>query len=169
MNKQAIEGLWDQIRQKYGIYLRLLEAIPERCYQTHPIPGMRTPAELAVHTSGSVVRDLAQGVAKGEVTADEDAEGGLAAGMSKADVLAYARRCWKDAAAAVSSLGDAELAAVVPTPWDKSFPGWVGFHVLNDELLHHRGQLYAYARACGVAPPFLWSYDENEPGFGPGG
>ena len=167
MDRKAIEGLWDQIRQKYGIYLRVLEAIPAERYQTHPVPDMRTPAELAVHTSGSVFRDLAVGVAQGEVKADESAEAGLAAGMTKEQVLEYARACWEEADAAVAGIGDAELSAIVPTPWDTSFPGWVGFFILNDELLHHRGQLYAYCRACGVAPPSMWGFADNEPGFRP--
>lgn len=169
MDKKSLDGLWDRIRQKYGIYLRVLEAIPDERYQTHPVPGMRTPAELAVHTSGSVFRDLAVGVAKGEVTADESAEAELAAGMTKQDALAYARACWEEADAAVAGIGDAELAAMVPTPWGTSFPGWFGFEALDDELLHHRGQLYAYCRACGVAPPSMWGFEENEPGFRPGG
>ena len=38
---------------------------------------------------------------------------------------------------------------------------------MSDEFMHHRGQLYAMARACGVAPPFLWSYGENAPEFQP--
>lgn len=74
MNKQMLGQTWDQFRQKYGVYLRLLEAIPEECYYSHPVPGMRTPAELMVHISASVVRDMAQGIAKGRITADESSE-----------------------------------------------------------------------------------------------
>lgn len=49
----------------------------------------------------------------------------------------------------------------MPTPWNMTFPGHVGFNILNDEFVHHRGQLYAYARVCGVAPPYMWSFGEN--------
>ena len=49
MNKQALDGFWDQFRQKYGVYLRLLDLIPADRYQSQPVPGLRSAAELAVH------------------------------------------------------------------------------------------------------------------------
>jgi len=39
--------------------------------------------------------------------------------------------------------------------------------MMNDEFLHHRGQLYAFARACGVEPPFMWGFADNAPEFRP--
>jgi len=168
VNKEALDQMWDQMRQKYGVYLRLLAVIPEDRLHAHPIPDMRTPAELVAHVSGTVVRDIAEGIAKGEITAEEDAEAGVAAGLtSTEDVLRFARECWGRAQQAVDRIGDADLQAMVATPWDMTFPGWVGFHIQSDEFLHHRGQLYAYARACGVAPPFIWSFEENAPEFRP--
>lgn len=170
MNKQTLDATWDQMRQKYGVYLRLLETIPDDRWHTHPVAGMRTPAQLVAHVSGSLVRDIAQGVAKGEITADESTEDQVAARFTtRADAIAFARRCWDQANAAVAATGDAQLAAMVPTPWHMTIPGWVGFNIMNDEFLHHRGQLYAFSRACGGAPPFLWSFGENPEGFRPVG
>lgn len=168
MNKEALDQMWDQMRQKYGVYLRLIEVIPEDRLQTHPVPDMRTPAELVAHASGTIVRDIAEGIAKGAITAEEGAEAGVATDLTTSeDLLRFARECWDQAQGAVDRIGDAELQAMVQTPWDMTFPGWVGFHIQNDEFLHHRGQLYVYARACGVAPPFLWSFEENAPEFQP--
>jgi len=163
-----LDQLWDQMRQKYGIYLRLLEAIPQDRLSSHPVPGMRTTAELAVHLSRTVVRDMAQGVAKGKIEADEGSENKTAVGLkTKAALIAFAKDCWKDANVAVAALGDAQLNAMVPTPWDKSFPGWVGFAIMQDEFMHHRGQLYVYARLFGVKPPDMYSASENAPEFRP--
>ena len=168
MDKQTLSQTWDQFRQKYGVYLRFLEAFPEDRYHSHPVPGMRTPAELMVHMSGTVVRDIAQGIAKGEITADEAAEDRIAAGIkTKGEMVAFARKCWDQANAAVAGTGDAQLNGMVKTPWNWTFPGWVGFDIMNDEFLHHRGQLYAYARVCGIAPPFIWGFAENAPEFRP--
>ena len=170
MKKKTLDRMWDQTRQKYGIYLRLLEAIPDDRYHDNPVQGMRTPAEMVVHTSGVIVRDIARGVAKGEITSDGPPEGEVASGLAtKDDVISFAKHCWDEADTAVSGIGDDELSADVPTPWDMTFPGWVGFNILNDEFLHHRGQLYAYVRACGAEPPFLWSFGDNAPQFGPAG
>ena len=167
MNKQALDGFWDQFRQKYGVYLRLLEAIPADRYRSLPVPGLRSAAELAVHVSGTCVRDIARGVATGRVSADEGAEPRLASELDKAGVIAFARQCFDEADVAVGRIGDTELGAMVSTPWQSSWPGWVGFSVMNDEFMHHRGQLYVYARIFGAAPPGMWSFGENAAEFRP--
>jgi len=167
MNKQTLARRWDLLRQGYGVYLRVLESIPEDRLQDHVIPGMRTPAELVAHTSGAIVREFARGVAEGEIKASED-ESTLAAGLStRAQAVAYARQCWDDANEAMSRVGDAELAATVSSPWNMSFPGTAVVNMMSDEFIHHRGQLYAYARAAGGEPPFVWSFAENAPEFAP--
>ncbi len=167
MNKQTLDQIWDLTRQKYGVYLRVIEAIPKDRFHIRPIDGMRTPTELVVHTSG-LLRMIAQGVAKGEITADERSDSDIAGGLAtRADVIAFARECWDDASAAVASIGDAELAAMVPTPWEVTFPGHFQFTVLSDEFVHHRGQLYVFARACGAEPPFVWSFGDNAEEFRP--
>lgn len=167
MNKSALDTIWNQMRQKYGIYLRVLEAIPENKIHEHPIPGMRTAAELVAHTSGGIVRGFAQGVATGEIVDGPSVEETASNIQSKDDMLAFARECWQDADAAVTEVGDDELTRMVKTPWNMEFRGSVAMHTMNDEFVHHRGQLYAYVRACGAEPPFVWSYGENPPGFGP--
>lgn len=167
MNKSALSSIWNQFRQKYGIYLRVLEALPADKVHEHVIPGMRTPAELVVHTSGGIVQAFAEGVANGEIE-EAPSDSQVAAGIdSKADLLAYARKCWEAADSAIADVGDDELSRMVKTPWNFEFPGGTAIHTLNDEFVHHRGQLYAYARTCGVEPPFLWSYGENPDGFQP--
>jgi uncharacterized damage-inducible protein DinB len=168
VDKKMLIQEWDQMRQKYGVYLRLLEAIPENRYHSNPVPGMRTAAELAVHVSRTVVRDIARGVAKGKITVDEASEDRVASGLkTKADVISFAKDCWSQANAAVAATGDAQLSAMVPTPWEMTFPGWVGFSIMRDEFHHHRGQLSVYARICNVEPPFIWGFEDNAPEFGP--
>jgi uncharacterized damage-inducible protein DinB len=168
MTKTSLDQMWDQFRQKYGVYLRILQAIPEDRFATQPIPGMRSPGELAVHVSGSIVRDIAQGVAKGQITADEGAEPRVAAELgSKAAIIGFAERCFERATDAVGQIGDRELQAMVATPWGASWPGWIAFHILSDEFLHHRGQLSAYVRACGAEPPFIWGYEANAERYRP--
>ena len=167
MTRKTLDGLWDQARQKYGVYLRVLEAIPDDKYQSHPVPGMRTPAELVVHVSRGIVRDIAQGVAKGEIKSNGPAEAATAQGLkSRAEAVAFARRCWKEADSAVGGIADAQLSGVVKA-WGMSLPGSACMHILDDELVHHRGQLYVYARACGGEPPFIWGFGDNAPDFAP--
>jgi uncharacterized damage-inducible protein DinB len=127
---------------------------------------MRTPAELIAHTSGTIVRDFAKGIASGAIQPGD--EPAAAASLSSREAaLKYARTCWDEAAAAMSGVDDEELSATVSTPWNMSLPGSAAFNMLSDEFLHHRGQLYVYARAAGGKPPFVWSFDKNAPEFAP--
>ena len=127
MDKEALIQVWDQFRQKYGVYLHLLEDFPEKKYHTHPVKGMRTPAQLVAHVSGTVVRDIAKGIAKGAITADESTEDAVAAGFkTKKEMLGFARECWEQANAAVAEIGPA--AAFPGSPWclppPSGRPGW---------------------------------------------
>jgi len=167
LNKSSLDSSWNRLRQKYGVYLRVLEALPEDKIGQHVIPGMRTPAELAAHTSGGIVKGFAEGVARGEIIQGEATEKVAAGIQSRADLLAFARSCWDAADAAIADVGDDELTRMVKTPWNFEFPGSAAIHTMNDEFVHHRGQLYAMVRACGVEPPFVWSHAENQEGFKP--
>ncbi|MBT8488627.1 MAG: DinB family protein [Gemmatimonadetes bacterium] len=166
MNKQWLDGIWDHTRQKYGIYLRVLDAIPADQFHLQPVPGMRTPAQMVVHTSGSIVRDIAEGVASGAIRADEAGEDAVAGSLeTKDDALAFAHECWSRADAAIAKVGDERLSGGVENPWGIPLNGMFAMVVLNDEFLHHRGQLFAYVRACGGEPPFMWGFEDNAPGF----
>ncbi len=170
MNRQWLDGLWDHTRSKYGMYLRVIDAIPADRFHDHPIPGMRTPAELVVHTSGSIVREIAEGVASGRIDADAAGESEVASGLAtKEAVMNFARECWKRADAAIANVGDAQLAGPVENNWGIPLNGTFAMVVLGDEFMHHRGQLFAYVRACGAEPPFMWGFEENEPEFRPAG
>lgn len=170
MNRQWLDGMWDHMRRKYGIYLRVLDAIPADRFHDHPIAEMRSPAELVVHISGSIVRDIAEGVASGTIAPGEAGEDALAAGLgTKDDVLAYARECWSRADAAIAKVGDEQLGGSVANNWGMPLNGTFAMVILGDEFMHHRGQLFAYARACGAEPPFMWGFEDNDPEFRPAG
>jgi hypothetical protein len=162
MTKQWLEQQWDQLRQKYSAYLRLLETIPADRFHTRLVPGVGTPAELVVQMSAAIVRDIALGIAKGEIKPDQSAEARIVADLgSKMAVIAFARKCWNVANEAVTKIGNPELNATLNTPWNMEIPGWIGFNILNDEFLHLYGQLYTCARLCGAEPPFLWGFAER--------
>jgi uncharacterized damage-inducible protein DinB len=169
MNKQAVLQIWDHIRQVNGIGLRLIEALPENKLDTTVIPNMRTPKELAVHMYGQVLREVAEGTVRGTITDEtEKHEKQIAAGLkTKADLMRYCLDCWNAADSAVRALPEDRVMGMTATPWGRSFPGFVSFMLMSDEYIHHRGQLYAYLRALGVAPPHMWSFGENAGAFRP--
>ena len=72
-----------------------------------------------------------------------------------------------DSDEAIRFVGDAELSGPVKNSWGIPLTGTFAMVVINDEFLHHRGQLYTYVRACGGEPPFMWGFEENPEGFRP--
>jgi uncharacterized damage-inducible protein DinB len=170
MNKQGLDLMWDSFRHKHGITLRVIEALPEDKLHSHPIPGMRTPVELLVHVYSVVVKGIPEGVAAGEVVLDESPETEKAIADSlrtRRDLLNFVEECWNAGDQAAAATTDQHLAAVIPTPWGKPFAATYLYRVINDEYLHHRGQLYAFARALGVEPPDVWDFAHNAEPFRP--
>jgi uncharacterized damage-inducible protein DinB len=166
MTKQAALARWDHLRMLNGIALRAVAALPADRLDTRPIPKMRTPKELVVHAYGMVVRNMIEGITSGEVRALD--EPGTCAGIKTRDaLLAYATECWKAADRAMASATDAQLARMAKTPFGRDYAGWMLLGITEDEFLHHRGQLYAYLRASGVEPPFMWDFANNAPEYRP--
>ncbi len=165
MNRQALSAMWEQFRGVNGVTLRALERIPEDKLAASPIPNMRSTAELVDHLYG-YLRAIPQAVVTGRLTA-EDVAPRLDRMATRKDMIAFARECFRQADEATAKITDAHLGRKVDTHWGVQFPGAMMMSVLYDEHLHHRGQLYAYLRALGAEPPFIWSFEENEPAFRP--
>lgn len=167
MKKTTFDTIWDGIRQKYGVYLRLIEILPEAQLQTHPIPGMRSPAELIAHLSSGIVRAIMQGIATGRVRSEDETAIALTF-EDKKDVLALARKCWDEADTIAHQMTEERLRAMVDA-WGAPMPAAALVYILADELVHHRGQLYVFARLLGAEPPFVWSHTDNAIEFAPRG
>lgn len=163
MNMQVIKGMWGHFRTVHGVTLRAIALIPKDKLDSHPIAGMRTPRELVIHTY-VYCGAIPQAVLKGDLTA-EDGKEPTDTVKTLDDLLNYARSQFKKADEAVSRMTDAHLQAMVPTFWGPTMPGFALMGVVSDEHLHHRGQLYAYLRAMGVEPPFMWGFENNEAGL----
>jgi uncharacterized damage-inducible protein DinB len=74
---------------------------------------------------------------------------------------------WAAGDKAAHAVTDAQLAGTVKTPWGDSFPGFAMFGIINDEYLHHRGQLYAFVRAMGIEPLMVWDFEHSAEAFRP--
>jgi uncharacterized damage-inducible protein DinB len=166
MTPQMTQQQWQHLLQVLGVGLRAVEAIPADRIHSRPIPNMRTPAELAMHMF-SLAKGVAEGMVRGEIPAAAGEEQSATV-KTHADLVGYCLECCKAADSAVRQVTDAHLAATVKTPWGITMPGSACLGVIGDEFLHHRGQLYAYLRAMGVAPPMIWDFAGNAPEFRPG-
>ena len=165
-NRQSFLGWWEHFRQMNGITMRIVASIPNDKFDARPIPNMRTPKELLVHLYGVIVRDIPAGLAKGEIPGFDE-KSAVASLKSKDDVIRFCTQCWTAGDASAKTVTDANLQAMVKTPWGMDMTGVAAAGTINDEYLHHRGQLYAYARALGLEPPMLWDFEHNDAAFAP--
>jgi uncharacterized damage-inducible protein DinB len=165
MNKSTLQGMWEAVRLHAGVSLRAVAKIPADKLDSNPIPNMRTPKELAIH-SFAYLRGIPGAVVKGKLTADDVPEP-MDQINSVDDLVAWCRESFEIANSNFEKVTDEQLNAMVDTHFGKPFPGWMLFTIAYDEHIHHRGQLYTYLREMGIEPPFIWSFDENEAAFQP--
>ncbi len=165
MNKESITRNWDHFRQVQGVGLRAVAMLPEASLDTHPIANMRTPKELVVHLF-SGMHEFPKAVRDGKV-GDYDEAAVVAGIRTKDDLLEFCSRMWTAGDAIVRTLTEAQIGAMVQTPWGGPMPGVVMMQITSDEFWHHRGQLYTYLRALGVEPPMLYDYENNDAAFQP--
>ena len=163
MNKQAHLGSWEMMRLRHGITLRVIDQLNDEQLKSHPIAGMRTPIELLVHMYHGTQQMASTVLAGAMPESTEKAD--VATITNKAQLLAYVNAAWKKANDAAQALTDAQLNALIQTPWGEPFPGFAIVGFIHDEYLHHRGQLYAYVRVFGIEPVMMWDFDNNAPEF----
>ena len=163
MKKSTLDVLWDVMRMRHGVGLRCVEALPADQLDAHPVKDMRTPKELVVHMY-VYLRAAPESILTGTLEYDEQQT--LAAIRTKQDLVKFVEQCWKAADAAVGKLTDTHLASSIRVPWgEMEAPAMFGS--VQEEYLHHRGQLYAYLRQLGVEPPVNYDFDASAPEFRP--
>jgi uncharacterized damage-inducible protein DinB len=163
MKKSTLAVLWDVMRMRHGVGIRCVEALPADQLDAHPVKDMRTPKELVVHMY-TFLRAAPESVFTGTLEYDEQKE--LAGIRTKQDLVKFAEQCWQAADAAVEKLTDAQLASSVKVPWGEMRAS-VMIGSVQEEYLHHRGQLYAFLRQLGVEPPVSYDFDASAPEFRP--
>ena len=170
MNKPTAMMIWDHLRQMQGIAVRLVDSFTTEDLDARPIKNMRTPKELVVHAYRTSVRAVAEGVVTGEIADTEATEEKTICDSikTKADLTKFVNESWQKATRAIEQATEAQLNGMVKTPWrGMSIPGFVCLNIVRDEFTHHRGQLYAYARALGHDVPQMWDFEHNAPEFQP--
>ena len=163
MKKTTAVRMWDMMRLRHGIGLRCVEAIPADKIDARPVQDMRTPKELVVHMY-SFLRSGPESMLTGTLKSEEEIE--LASIKTKQDLVKFAESCWKAADTAIEKVTDAQLTSTVKAPWgEMKASEMIG--TVQDEYLHHRGQLYAFLRQLGVAPPMNFDFEGSAPAFRP--
>ncbi len=132
----------------------LLTRLPDSAAGFRPWDGAMTTAALVAHIARSTNR-LLQGVEAGAMTPPSGQPPAPPATMAEArDLLASATA---ETQALLSRLTDAQLERVIAFRPGIEQPGAVMMAMSLDHEIHHKGQLWVYARMCGVEPPLYIS------------
>ncbi|MCL4523727.1 MAG: DinB family protein [Acidobacteria bacterium] len=141
----------DLVRQWNGVARRLAamaEDFPADRYDWKPAPEVRSFAEQVLHAAGYACH--VQEVAKGLRPKEEDPP--RANFKTKADVVAYVKRCFADGAKAMEAMGDAKLAETIHVDgWTVTNHGL--FNTAVEHAGEHYGQLVVYYRVNKMVPP----------------
>jgi uncharacterized damage-inducible protein DinB len=144
-------GLLARFDESTSKVLQLGEAIPAEKYSWRPAPGVRSISEVLIHIALGNYYTTSDAGAKPTIKVSDEAERTI---TSKTDVLAFLRASITHMRTSLNRLTPEELEQST-TMFGQS-TNYQNVYLFGISHLHeHLGQLIAYARMNGVAPP--WS------------
>lgn len=151
-----MEGLWQGYDGEWGHVSRqlvsLAEAIPPEMYSWRPGAGVRSTSEVLMHIA--VANFWLLSITGPKLPADMKSENMEKTVTAKADVIAWLKRSLEAVKNAHASVTPADLQRKVKVLGrDATVDGMYLRIIVHDN--EHMGQLVAYARINGIAPP--WS------------
>jgi uncharacterized damage-inducible protein DinB len=144
---QIVLAQWNEIGRKL---IAMAEDFPEDKYDFKATPAVRSFADQLLHAAGSMY--YFTDPVHGRKPPEGDPK--RANYKTKADVVAFVKKCVEDGAAAIKEKGDKGMADWVTDPDSKQ-----QMHVsdlaygLIEHSGEHYGQLVVYYRLSGLVPP----------------
>jgi uncharacterized damage-inducible protein DinB len=145
---EIVLSQWNDIGRKL---VAIAEDLPEDKYDYKPNPDSRTFVSQLLHVSASMYyfTDTAQG--QKPRYPDDPQRDNL---KTKAEVLAFVKKCVADGAAEIKALGDKGLEQVYTEPDSKQQMHLCDLaYGLMEHSGEHYGQLVVYYRINGLVPP----------------
>jgi uncharacterized damage-inducible protein DinB len=145
---QEVLSQWNEVGRKL---IAMAEDFPEDKYDFKPVQGVRSFAEQLLHASNAMY--FFTNPARGQKPpAEEDPK--RESYKSKADVVAFVKKCVEDGAAAIKTRGDKGLAETFTDPDSKQQMQFSDLaYGLIEHSGEHYGQLVVYYRVSGLVPP----------------
>lgn len=132
-------------------FVDLAEAIPEAKYGWRPAEGVRSVSEVFMHVAGGNFRLPSFAGVKPPEGVSRDMEKQVTA---KADVIAKLKESFTYVHSAGKEIGAGDLGKSIKLFGGESTPAALLMLIANHQH-EHLGQMIAYARMNGIAPP--WS------------
>jgi uncharacterized damage-inducible protein DinB len=147
-SSQVVLSQWNEIGKKL---VAMAEDFPEDKYDFKPVQGVRSFAEILLHVS-SVMYFFTNPVLGQKMPVEEDPK--RENYKSKADIVAFVKKCVDDGAAAIKTKGDKGMAEWFTDPDSKQ---QMQFSDLAYGLIEHSGEHYGnlvvYYRLNNLIPP----------------
>jgi len=135
-------------------FTRLAEAIPAEKYTWRPAPGVRSIAEVLLHASAANYNMYK--LVGAPVPPGLDVQGFEQSTTDKTKIIAMLKNSYAHAKKAITDMPDANLEKTMDWSGGKITQRGVLLYIVP-HIAEHLGQLIAYARINGVAPP--WTED----------
>ena len=147
-SSQVVLSQWNEVGRKL---IAMAEDFPEDKYDFRPVPAERTFAEQLLHVSN--VMYFFTNPARGQKPpADEDPK--RENFKTKADVVAFVKKCVQDGADAIKAKGDKGIAEAINDPFSKQQMQLSDLaYGIIEHSGEHYGQLAVYYRVAGMVPP----------------
>jgi uncharacterized damage-inducible protein DinB len=145
---EIVLSQWNDIGRKL---IAIAEDLPEDKYDYKPNPDSRTFISQLIHVSASMYyfTDAAQG--QKPRYPDDPKRDTL---KTKADIVAFVKKCAADGAAEIKTLGDKGLHQIYTDPDSKQQMHLFDLaYSLMEHSGEHYGQLVVYYRSNGLVPP----------------
>src|SRR6202140_972791 len=147
-SSQIVLSQWNEIGRKL---IAMAEDFPEDKYEFKATPAQRSFAEQLLHVSASMYyfTDVAQG--QKPRYPDDPKRDDL---KTKAQVVAYVKKCVEDGAALIKAKGDKGMSDLVTDAESKQQMRVSDLaYGLAEHSGEHYGQLVVYYRLAGLVPP----------------
>jgi hypothetical protein len=144
----AVLAQWNDIGRKLTA---MAEDFPEDKYEFKPVPEQRTFAAQLLHASASMYYFTDPADGKKPRYPDDPKRDDL---KTKAQVVAFVKKCVADGAAEIKAKGDKGMADLVTDPESKQQTPVADLaYGLIEHSGEHYGQLVVYYRVAGLVPP----------------
>lgn len=145
MTKTSLLKYWENVRK---LTLKLFDLFPEESFGFRPAEGVRSVAELFDHI---LVVELYTriGIITGEWNRDTFS---IERDISRANLRERLFNEHRKTLGMLRLLPEGRYMRIYETPFG-NVTGEVAIIVAIDEEIHHRGNLYVYARILGIEPP----------------
>jgi len=145
---QVVLSQWNEIGRKL---VTMAEDFPEDKYDFKATPAQRSFAEQVLHATASMYYFTDPAMGQKPRYPDDPKRDGL---KTKAEIVAFAKKCVEDGAAVIKSKGDKGMSEWITDPESKQQLQVSDLaYGLTEHSGEHYGQLVVYYRLAGLVPP----------------